>query len=139
MASTPYGSTVENILSSWVSGKTLKAMLVGSGYTPDADLHDFRDDITGEVVGTGYTAGGIALTNVAVTRDSATNRVKLTASNADFGTVTLAGITGIVVYVSTGSAATDRILSHHSFASQSPNGVNFTYQWAADGIGYFSY
>ena len=139
MAASTFGPTEENIVSTWVSGKTFKAMLVGSGYTPDYDLHDFRDDVVGEVTGTGYTAGGITLANVAVTRDAATNRVKITASNADFGTLTVTGITGLVVYVSAGSAATDRLFSYHSFASQSPNAVNFTYQWAVDGIGYFSY
>ena len=139
MAAVAFGPTVQDIVSSWVSGKTFKAMLVGSGYTPDVDAHDFRADVTSEVSGTGYTAGGITLTSVAVSVDTATNKVKLTAANANFGTLTVTGITGIVVYVSTGSAATDRILSHHSFTNSSPSGVNFTYQWHADGIGTFTY
>jgi hypothetical protein len=38
---------------------TFKAMLVTSSYTPNKDTHDKRDDVTNEVAGTGYTAGGV--------------------------------------------------------------------------------
>jgi hypothetical protein len=37
---------------------TIKVMLVISAYTPDQDAQDKRDDITNEVSGTSYTAGG---------------------------------------------------------------------------------
>jgi len=44
---------------------TLKAMVVTSGYTPNQNTHDFRDDLGAtEVSGTGYTAGGNTLANV---------------------------------------------------------------------------
>lgn len=147
MAATAAGPTIADMVSSYFSGKTVKAMLVGSGWTFDKDAHDFRADVTAEVTGTGYTAGGITLTGVAVAQDTANDRVEIAADNADFGMLTVTGITQIVTYFSTGSAATDRILSVHTFASQSPSGVNFTYAWndddtnpATDGvIGYVSY
>lgn len=132
MAANAHGPTITDMVGDYLAGQTVKAMLV-AGYTPDPD-HDFRDDVTGEVVGTGYTAGGITLANVTVTYDATNNRVKIDADDAAFGTVTLSGVTGIVVYLSTGSAATDRILSTHTFAAQSPAGVPFTYAWHADGI-----
>ncbi len=40
---------------------TIKLMLT-DGYTPDYDSHAVKTDVTGEVTGTGYTAGGAALT-----------------------------------------------------------------------------
>ena len=46
---------------------TIKCMLCTSSYTPDQDAHDFKDDITNEVSGTGYTAGGAEVANPAVT------------------------------------------------------------------------
>jgi len=46
---------------------TIKFMLCTSSYTPDQDAHDFKDDVTNEVSGTGYTAGGAAAANPAVT------------------------------------------------------------------------
>ncbi len=44
----------------------IKCVLLTSSYTPNKD-HDFYSDLTNEVVGTGYTAGGASLANTAVT------------------------------------------------------------------------
>jgi len=53
---------------------TLKMMLVTSGYTPNQNTHDFRDDLGAtEVSGTGYTAGGNALATVTATLDGSGN------------------------------------------------------------------
>jgi 3D (Asp-Asp-Asp) domain-containing protein len=140
MAAQASGLFLRDMLSTYIGGKTLKAMLVGSGYTFDPGTHEFRSSVTSEVAGTGYTAGGVALTGVTVLAlDTANNRVQLDAADADFGTVTLTGVTGLVVYVDTGSAATDRIVGVHTFAAQAPNGVPFTYAWNAAGIGYLTY
>jgi hypothetical protein len=43
---------------------TFKILLVTSSYTPNQATHDFRDDVTNEVTGTGYTAGGATLASV---------------------------------------------------------------------------
>ena len=39
---------------------TINLLIMANAYTFSA-AHDFRDDITNEVTGTGYTAGGLAL------------------------------------------------------------------------------
>lgn len=44
----------------WASD-TIKAAITTSTYTPDPLTHDFFNDVTNEVVGTGYTAGGATL------------------------------------------------------------------------------
>lgn len=41
----------------------LKVLLVDSSYTPNPDTHVYRSDISGEASGTGYTAGGQALSS----------------------------------------------------------------------------
>lgn len=44
---------------------TVKCMIVTGSYTPDQNLHDFRDDLgANEVSGTGYTAGGNTVANI---------------------------------------------------------------------------
>lgn len=139
MTATPAGGFIENVMDTYLTGKTVKAMLCGSGYTFDKHAHVFRSSVTSEVSGTGYTAGGITLTGVDTQRDTVNSRVEVVADDADFGTVTLAGVTQIVVYIDTGNAATDRIIGVHTFSTQSPNGVAFTYAWDANGIGYLSY
>mgnify|MGYP000402675218 CR=1 FL=1 len=40
---------------------TFYGMLVTSTYTPNKDTHTKRSDVTNEVTGTGYTAGGMAV------------------------------------------------------------------------------
>ena len=41
---------------------TLKAMLCTSSYAPNRGTHAYKSDVTNEITGTGYTAGGLALT-----------------------------------------------------------------------------
>jgi hypothetical protein len=50
---------------------TLKMALLTSSYT-FSEAHDFFDDLTNEVTGTGYTAGGATLASVALTSFAAT-------------------------------------------------------------------
>ncbi len=137
-ASGLYGLTLEkqliDTLNQSYEAETHKVLMVTDTYTHAYDTHDFRDDITNEVTGTGYTAGGVTLTGVTTTYDAATNRVKVDANDAAFGTVTLTGVTGLITYVSTGTNTTSPLMSYHSFASVSPNAVSFTYTWHADGI-----
>jgi hypothetical protein len=132
MAASAAGNFVKDMLSSYLSGKTVKAMLVGSGFVFDKHVHEFRSSVTGEVSGTGYTAGGMTLTGVAAQLDAANSRVELVANNADFGSLTVTAAAQIITYISTGSAATDRIIGVHTFTPVSPAGVNFTYAWSDD-------
>lgn len=147
MAATASGPTMLNIVSSWLSGKTFKAMLATSTYVFNKQTHDFRADVTNEVSGTGYTAGGVALTGVAAQQDTTNSRIEIVANDADFGTLTATGIAQIIVYENTGNAATDKILSVHTFTAENPSGANFKYAWNDDDsntgtpgvIGYISY
>ena len=126
------GPFLADMAATYFSGLTLKAMIADAGYTFDKDTHEFRSSVTSEVSGTGYTAGGITLTGVETGLDTANHRVEYRADDADFGTVTFTDGTQIVVYIDTGSAATDRIIGVHTFTAQSPSGVNFTYAWNDD-------
>ena len=76
-ANAPYYAFTGKI--SWLTG-TIKAALFGSGYTPATDLTEpFFSSITGEISGTGYTAGGQALTSLSATVTEA-NSWSLTAA-----------------------------------------------------------
>jgi hypothetical protein len=62
---------------------TIKIMLTTSSYTPDLDAHDFKDDVTNEVSGTGYTATGATLSSCSIATTAAnswgTSRANSTA------------------------------------------------------------
>ena len=114
-------ATYDSLTSDFAAGNvvpatdTLYVMLV-SGYTPNSRTHARRSDVTGEVTGTGYTAGGQALAGVTATLDNTTNdRTTLTATNPTWATATISA-TGAVVYKRRGGAASaDNLVSYIDF------------------------
>ena len=95
---------------------SFKAMLVTSTYTPNKDTHDKRDDVTNEVTGTGYTAGGVA-TVCTVTKDTATDRVTLSFAAVSWASSTITA-RGLVIYKSRGGASSaDELVAYNDFGS----------------------
>lgn len=114
---------------------TIKVMLVTSAYTPDQDAHDFRDDITNEVIGTGYSAGGAALANKAVTADNTDNEGVFDADDLSWTTSTITA-RGAVLYKSRGGASSaDELICYLDFgADKVSTAGTFTISWNAEGI-----
>lgn len=113
---------------------TIKVLLTTSAYTPDQDAHDFVNDITNEVTGTGYTAGGTALANKTVTYDAASNTVRLDADDVSWPTSTVTARRA-VIYKDTGTASTSPLLGWVDFGGdQATSGATFQITWAATGI-----
>lgn len=83
---------------------TFKALIVTNTYTPNQGTHTKRSDVTNEVTGTGYTAGGVAVT-ATVTKDTTNHRVDITFSDPSWATATITG-RGLVIYKSRGGVAT---------------------------------
>jgi hypothetical protein len=50
-----------------LAADTMKVALVSATYTPNQGTHVFFSDVTNEVTGTGYTAGGATLASITVT------------------------------------------------------------------------
>lgn len=113
---------------------TIKCALATSTYTPSQDTHDFFNDITNEVSGTGYTAGGVTLTTPTITYTTGTNVIALDADDVSW---TSASFTAryAIVYKSTGTASTSPLLLYVDFgADQTVSSGTFTIQWAAGGL-----
>lgn len=87
-----------------------------------------RSDVTNEVTGTAYTAGGVAVTATVSAVDTTNNRVSITFSNLAPGwtSSTITALAGII-YVSTGTDTTDKLVTMVDFAGSvaSSNG-NFS-------------
>jgi hypothetical protein len=113
---------------------TFKLMLVTSAYTP-TKTHAKRSDITNEVTGTGYTAGGATLANVTVTQDNTNDLAKFDADDVSWATSTITA-RGAVLYKARGGAASaDELVKYFDFGSdQSSVGAAFTVQFNANGI-----
>lgn len=105
---------------------TIKALLTTSTYAPNQDTDEFRSAVTNEVVGTGYTAGGVTLTAKSVTYDAATNQVRFIAADVSWAAATFTA-RRLVFYKSVGTAATDPLIGWVDFgADQSPAATTFT-------------
>ena len=93
---------------------TCKMALVTSAYTPNRDTHDFWDDVSANELanGNGYTTGGVTLTNVLYSYDSASDQVRTDCD--DISWTFTAGKTWLygVLYVDTaGASSTDPVIA----------------------------
>lgn len=103
---------------------TINMMLV-NGYTFSA-AHVHRSDITNETTGTGYSAGGQALSGLQVSASGANSL--WTATNPQWAGSTITA-TGAVIYKVVGSAATDLLICFLDFGgSVSTTSSVFTVQ-----------
>lgn len=136
-ASGIYGPTLEKIFID-TAGESLEAednkvLLVTDSYTHNYDTHDFRDDITNEVSGTGYTAGGTALTSTEVTLASGV--LTFDAADVSWASSTISNAMASVLYFNVGSAATDQLVMLHDFVTAvSTTSGTLTVQWNASGL-----
>lgn len=115
-------------------GDTIKVALVTSSFTPNIDTMDYFDDVTNEVSGTGYTAGGATLASPTVTLDTTNDRVDFDAADTSWTTSTITA-RGAVIYKSTGTASTSPIIAFIDFTTdQVSSAGTFLITWNASGI-----
>lgn len=91
---------------------TFKVMLTTSAYTPNQDTHDFRDDVTNEVTGTGYTAGGATLAGVSATYDAASNQVRISWNDPTWASSTITARTAVIYKSRGGAASADELVAY---------------------------
>lgn len=141
MANVFYDNAKKNLWNGTINLATdpLNVALVGSGYVPNQATDQYWSDVSAnEVSGTGYTAGGQALSGKTVTADTVNHRGKFTADNATWANATIAAV-GAVIYKNTGTPSTSPIIGYIDFGgTKSSSSGNFTIQWdASNGIAYF--
>lgn len=136
MATELYNSGKRDIANGLIdfTNDTIKVMLVTNAYTPDIDTHENRDDVTNEVVGSGYTLGGQVMANIAVVKDTTNDRATIDADDNQWTPSTItAG--GAVIYKDVGTPATDLLIGYLDFGGDiiSDNG-DFDINWDAIGF-----
>src|SRR3990167_11065378 len=110
---------------------TIKVALMTSTYTPDQDAHDFFDDITNEVSGTGYSAGGATLASKTITEDDTNNGTVFDAADTSWTTSTITARYA-VIYKSTGTASTSALIALIDFGSNKTSDAGtFQITWNA--------
>ena len=141
-----YGKTLEKqLLDTFgvtLASTTFSAMMVTDGSTPAYSTHDFRNDLTNEVTGGGYTSGGQALAATpTVTLDQpAAGQIQWDAANPAWAASTITDAMAGVTFRSTGTDTTDELYTLSDFitAASTSNGL-FTWTVHADGIVYFDF
>lgn len=145
MASAFYGNGLKGLCGGNIDldTDTIKVALVTASYTPDKDVHDFFDDITNEVSGTGYTAGGLTITSPVLTVDATNHRMYFDADDAQWPVSTITAARYAIIYKSTGIASTSRLIAYVDLGgNKSTVADTFYIQWtapASGGVAYVSY
>ena len=118
MASLIYNSAIDDMARGAIDfdTNTFKAMLVTSTYVPNKDTDTKRSNVTNEVVGTGYTAGGVT-SACTVTKDTTNDKVTLQFAAVSWASSTLTA-RGCVYYKSRGGASSaDELVAYNDFGS----------------------
>lgn len=115
---------------------TIKISLHTSTLTPNPDTHTYFSDLTNEVTGTGYTAGGATLATKTLTQDNTLDRGVADAADTTWATSTITARYA-VGYKSTGTPSTSPVIGIIDFgADKSSSATDFVIQYNASGIIY---
>lgn len=130
-----WDNTANGVFNLGSGGSTIKVSAHTNTFSFNQDTMDFFDDVTNEVSGTNYTAGGATLGSQTLARSS--NTVTFDAADVVW-TQSGAGFSNgrkFVVYLSTGTAATSRLFSVVTADNDVGNVTgDLTIQWSGSGI-----
>lgn len=135
-----YGNYLLNLASKKADfiADTVKAALLTNVYVPNQDTHTWFSDVNANQLsssGTGYTAGGVALTSKTRSYDASSNTLTLDSDDVVFSSLTATAIRYLVFYHDTGLATTSPVMSYMDFgADQTPSAANLTVTLPTSGI-----
>lgn len=112
----------------------VKAMLCPVAYVPDQDTHQFKSDVTAEITGTGYAAGGLTVGPISITYDSGTNRLIIDGPDIAWDEATFAA-RSLVLYDSTPTTDATRPLIGYLLFDEDIPVTNSSFEVAWDGAG----
>lgn len=140
MAITPviYGLFLESLVEGRVNVRSdpMFAMLVTNAYVFNQHTHKFKSVVSGEVIGSGYAAGGKEVTGLTPSYSSTTKILSLPAGNMQWNPVTISGVTGAVLYMKPDGFPTNAmpLVGYLNFnGSVSRSGTALYINWAATG------
>ena len=128
MASLIFNSALDDSARALIDfdGDTFKVMLTTSAYTENKDTQTKRSDVTNEVTGTGYTAGGNTVT-VTVTKDTANDRIDISLGGTTWPTSTITARKAVYYKSRGGASSADELVAVVDFTSDvASTGATFT-------------
>lgn len=126
-----FRDALENVIALNLDAENYKCALYTNTLTPNFDSDPASYSSTNEVSGTGYTAGGVALTGSTLT--AASGNLTYDATDVSWATSTIANARGAIIYA---DALTPKALicAVNFGADYSTTAGTFTVQWNASGI-----
>jgi hypothetical protein len=110
VASVVYSSFLADVFAgNCNTSHSYKAMLVTSAYAENRATHTKRSDVTNEVSGTGYTAGGAAIT-LSASLNTSTHRLTLTIPTTTWASSTITARKMIVYRARGGASSADELV-----------------------------
>ena len=130
-----YNAYMKKISDLSATGSDIRVMLCTSSYTPNQDTHESKSDVTGEVVGTGYTSGGASLSSRTLTYDEATNTISFKGADVEWPSSTITARYAVVYDNTPTTNADKKLLAYVDFGEDkvSSDGT-FKLLWHTDGI-----
>lgn len=133
-----YGLFLESLVEGRVDVRSdpMFCMLVNNTYTFNQHTQKYKSIITGEVVGSGYVAGGQEVTGLTPDYDSATKTLRLPAGNMNWPSVTWSGVVAGVLYMKPDGAPTNAmpLVAYLDFGmTVNKSSEAFYINWAATG------
>lgn len=126
MASLIYNSCIRDAVTGAIDfdSDTFKMLLVTSSYSA-AKSHAKRSDVTNEVTGTGYTAGGNACTVSVAAVDNTNNDVEISFTVTSWTSATITARAGVIYKSRGGASSADELVGYVDFGSDvsSTNGT----------------
>lgn len=111
---------------------TVKVMLTTSSYAPNQTTHKYKNQVTNEVTGAGYTAGGKTLSGKTVGATGLT--YTFDADDIVWSSSTITARYA-VFYIDTGTASTSPLVAYWDFESdQISSSGNFTLTISGSGV-----
>lgn len=96
---------------------TFKVMLTTSSYTENKDTHSKRSDVTNEVSGSGYTAGGNSATVTVGAVDTTNDRVEITLGGTTWPSSTITARKAVYYKSRGGASSADELVAVVDFGS----------------------
>jgi hypothetical protein len=105
---------------------SFKMMLVGAAYVENKDTHQYRSDVSSEISGTGYTAGGQAVA-ATLALDLTLDKLSVTFAAVVWTGATFTARKAVIYKSRGGGAGADELVLVRDFGVDlSPAGVPFT-------------
>lgn len=136
-----YGLTLQSLWNKEIDydSDTIKVMLCTSAYVPNQNTNRYKSDVTNEISGPGYTAGGAGLTDVTVSYNSSTKALTLDADDAQWTSATFTARYAVVYDASPAGDSTRPLLGYVDFGGDvSVVSGAFTVAWDSTGIFIFT-